>query len=692
MIVPPSLLTPANRPPHRRRASTQDTETDGGDSVSRMGGTGMAGREATTPTTPGAADEPPSSTATTYAAWLARNFQRRPGLGYKWTMPKHGPQYHALMAAPLSARGPTAAGVRQARMRGVTGGSITSVMSARERLLLPPHRMSGNGSTRSHGSSPGPGASAPDSPQPAALPSPRRGVVRQMPRLHISTAALSLDPRSSLVSFPVAETPASRAGGPSPAGGASAAAAAAAQRAKARRVSLAGNFVVDPVDNVHRRGRGTTSDNPLGDVGSVRSRSDSRASSVFMMDPRHPGGGSLNPFGDDAAADVGPALGDPSRHDIKPSMLHRYDHVITATEARRAAAVSNWIIRVGHPPLAKPRAARDGSMSADDTASALSGSTGRGSGTQLSRRQSGRFARRDSVVSSLSSNGKGWWGGADEESDGDADSVGSSASATSSGDETNTTTALGPALCPDPAAHTLGLHARRHNAREYVARVNAVADRLRDSVGVGGPTKYLYVDLVGGGDPSTRTSVPGELLSNSSAWREPSSQGAASDDAPGPLPGRDTASVLQRGVLRTNCVDCLDRTNVAQFFVGVRMLGMQLHALGLSSSPRTVRCCVSCSQGSCASRYSRVCMRWGVQDPKSAAVLALMELYEEMGDRIAIQYGGSEAHKKVHTQSADKAKAKRRASADKSKEVLTSIKRYVSNSFTDRLKQVRVHV
>ena len=85
-------------------------------------------------------------------------------------------------------------------------------------------------------------------------------------------------------------------------------------------------------------------------------------------------------------------------------------------------------------------------------------------------------------------------------------------------------------------------------------------------------------------------------------------------------------------------------------------------------------------------------MRWGVQDPKSAAVLALMELYEEMGDRIAIQYGGSEAHKKVHTQSADKAKAKRRASADKSKEVLTSIKRYVSNSFTDRLKQVRVHV
>lgn len=38
---------------------------------------------------------------------------------------------------------------------------------------------------------------------------------------------------------------------------------------------------------------------------------------------------------------------------------------------------------------------------------------------------------------------------------------------------------------------------------------------------------------------------------------------------------------LQNGVARTNCIDCLDRTNAAQFIIGKRALGYQLHALGL---------------------------------------------------------------------------------------------------------------
>ncbi len=40
---------------------------------------------------------------------------------------------------------------------------------------------------------------------------------------------------------------------------------------------------------------------------------------------------------------------------------------------------------------------------------------------------------------------------------------------------------------------------------------------------------------------------------------------------------------LQNGVARTNCIDCLDRTNAAQFVVGKRALGHQLHALGVIS-------------------------------------------------------------------------------------------------------------
>lgn len=36
---------------------------------------------------------------------------------------------------------------------------------------------------------------------------------------------------------------------------------------------------------------------------------------------------------------------------------------------------------------------------------------------------------------------------------------------------------------------------------------------------------------------------------------------------------------LQNGVARTNCIDCLDRTNAAQFVIGKCALGHQLQAL-----------------------------------------------------------------------------------------------------------------
>ena len=45
-------------------------------------------------------------------------------------------------------------------------------------------------------------------------------------------------------------------------------------------------------------------------------------------------------------------------------------------------------------------------------------------------------------------------------------------------------------------------------------------------------------------------------------------------------PWRTTMSV-QNGICRTNCVDCLDRTNAAQFVFGKRALGHQLYALGV---------------------------------------------------------------------------------------------------------------
>jgi hypothetical protein len=74
----------------------------------------------------------------------------------------------------------------------------------------------------------------------------------------------------------------------------------------------------------------------------------------------------------------------------------------------------------------------------------------------------------------------------------------------------------------------------------------------------------------------------------------------------------------QVGVLRTNCIDCLDRTNVAQFAYGVAALGMQLVALGLGDEAALAA--------------------------DSPLVEGLSLLYQHMGDALAWQYGGSDSH------------------------------------------------
>lgn len=68
---------------------------------------------------------------------------------------------------------------------------------------------------------------------------------------------------------------------------------------------------------------------------------------------------------------------------------------------------------------------------------------------------------------------------------------------------------------------------------------------------------------------------------------------------------------LQHGVLRTNCIDCLDRTNVAQFAYGLTALGQQLHALGLADTPTI--------------------------DAQSSTARELMEMYEVMGNVLSRQ-------------------------------------------------------
>ncbi|KAE9609949.1 putative SAC domain-containing protein [Lupinus albus] len=119
--------------------------------------------------------------------------------------------------------------------------------------------------------------------------------------------------------------------------------------------------------------------------------------------------------------------------------------------------------------------------------------------------------------------------------------------------------------------------------------------------------------------------------------------------------------MLQRGVLRTNCIDCLDRTNVAQYAYGLAALGHQLHALGVIDHTRI-----------------------DLDDPVAEY---LMGFYERMGDTLAHQYGGSAAHNKIFSERRGQWRA-----AIQSQEFFRTLQRYYSNAYMDAVKQDAINV
>lgn len=119
--------------------------------------------------------------------------------------------------------------------------------------------------------------------------------------------------------------------------------------------------------------------------------------------------------------------------------------------------------------------------------------------------------------------------------------------------------------------------------------------------------------------------------------------------------------MFQNGVLRTNCIDCLDRTNVAQYAYGLVALGQQLHALGVIDT-----------------------LKIDLDDPLAGE---LMRFYERMGDTLAHQYGGSAAHNKIFSQRRGQWKA-----AMQSQELFRTLQRYYSNAYMDEEKQNSINV
>lgn len=141
------------------------------------------------------------------------------------------------------------------------------------------------------------------------------------------------------------------------------------------------------------------------------------------------------------------------------------------------------------------------------------------------------------------------------------------------------------------------------------------------------------------------------------------------------LPWRSTIS-LQNGICRTNCVDCLDRTNAAQFVFGKRALGHQLYALGVVENPNLAF--------------------------DSDAVNMLTEMYHDHGDcelslllrgnvltwlkAIALQYTGSALVNRVETY--------RRMPHwnSHSRDIIENIRRFYTNSLLDADKQTAINL
>ncbi|RKP18559.1 hypothetical protein ROZALSC1DRAFT_29765, partial [Rozella allomycis CSF55] len=117
---------------------------------------------------------------------------------------------------------------------------------------------------------------------------------------------------------------------------------------------------------------------------------------------------------------------------------------------------------------------------------------------------------------------------------------------------------------------------------------------------------------------------------------------------------------VQKGIIRTNCIDCLDRTNAAQFMIGRQALTLQLKCLG--------------------------CFSDNFLDLDCDAIKILAEMYHDHGDTLALQYGGSNLVNTIETY------RKSSGWSSHSRDLINSIKRFYSNSFNDKEKQEAINI
>ncbi|KAK8960223.1 Phosphoinositide phosphatase SAC8 [Platanthera guangdongensis] len=112
----------------------------------------------------------------------------------------------------------------------------------------------------------------------------------------------------------------------------------------------------------------------------------------------------------------------------------------------------------------------------------------------------------------------------------------------------------------------------------------------------------------------------------------------------------------QRGVVRANCIDCLDRTNVTQSYLATKSLNSQLQQMGILSS------------NDCVSMYGDIDESFKI-------------LWAVHGDEISLEYAGTHALK------GDLVRYGRQTVAGLIQDGITALSRYYLNNFQDGLRQ-----
>ena len=121
----------------------------------------------------------------------------------------------------------------------------------------------------------------------------------------------------------------------------------------------------------------------------------------------------------------------------------------------------------------------------------------------------------------------------------------------------------------------------------------------------------------------------------------------------------------QKGILRTNCVDCLDRTSIFQYMIGLEVLNQQLVELGVLGSNAPMKPSWAGGSGS--------------------LMKEIEYMFDSISDHLALQYAGTAAHKKYSSGSSSTSFESGLISSGR--ELFISLSRHYSSTFTDNDKQ-----